>query len=910
MSAVSNAAASANQRPDDQHPLDPILKPRSVAVIGATEKVGSVGRTILYNLISNPFGGTVYPVSPTRKSVLGVRAYKSISEVPDTVDCAVIVTPAPSVPAIVRECVENGVKGAVIISAGFKETGPAGKALEDEILAIAEGKMRIIGPNCLGVMMPRGHYNATFAGATANPGNVAFISQSGAICTSVLDWSFSEKVGFSAFISIGSMLDVGWADLIHYLGDDPNTQSIVIYMESIGDARAFLSAAREVARRKPIIVIKAGRTAAAAAAAASHTGSMTGSDDVFAAALRRTGVLRVERISDVFYITETLAKQPRAQGNRLSIVTNAGGPGVLATDALILDGGELADISPEIMDKLNGFLPDAWSHNNPIDILGDADPERYAKALEIAAQDPNSDGLLVILTPQAMTDPTATAKRLAPYAHIDGKPVLASWMGGDAIGDGEAILNEAGIPTFQYPDTAVRLFNYLWRYDYSLRGLYETPTLPEDHYGDAPDRAAVEAIIEAAKAQNRTLLTEDEAKRVLAAYHIPTVANIVANTAEEAVAAANKLSYPVVLKLHSETITHKTDVGGVILNLTSSDAVVRAFNQIQESVADKVGAEHFGGVSVQPMIRLEGYEVILGSSIDPQFGPVLLFGTGGQLVEVYKDRALGLPPLNTTLARRMMEQTKIYTALKGVRGRPPVDMVALERLLVRFSQLVVEQPWIQEIDINPLLASHERLIALDARMVLYPVDTPVNELPRPAIRPYPRQYVRPWTSNSGDELEIRPIRPEDEPLLVKFHENVSERSVYLRYFSMMKLGQRVSHDRLSRLSFIDYDREMALVATRIGADGEPEILGIGRLTKAYGRGEAEYGLLINDLYQKQGLGTELLKRLIEWGKDEGLRRIWAYVLQENVGMLKINKALGFTQKFDAEEKLMRVTLDL
>ena len=909
MSSAS-PSASANQRPDERHPLDPILKPRSVAVIGATEKIGSVGRTILYNLISNPFGGTVYPVSPTRKSVLGVRAYKSISEVPDTVDCAIIVTPAPSVPAIVRECVENGVKGAVIISAGFKETGPEGKALEDEILAIAGDKMRIIGPNCLGVMMPLGHYNATFAGATANPGNVAFISQSGAICTSVLDWSFTEKVGFSAFISIGSMLDVGWADLIHYLGDDPNTQSIVIYMESIGDARAFLSAAREVARRKPIIVIKAGRTAQAAAAAASHTGSLTGSDDVFAAALRRIGVLRVERISDVFYISEVLAKQPRAQGNRLSIVTNAGGPGVLATDALILDGGALADISPETMTTLNGFLPSAWSHNNPIDILGDADPERYAKALEIAAADPNSDGLLVILTPQAMTDPTATAQRLVPYAHIDGKPVIASWMGGQAVAGGEAILNEAGIPTFPYPDTAVRVFNYLWRYDYSLKGLYETPTLPDDAYGDTPDRATVEAIIEAAKSQGRSLLTEDEAKKVLTAYRIPTVANIIATTDEDAVLAANKLSYPVVLKLHSETITHKTDVGGVILNLTSSDAVRRAFHQIQENVTDKAGAEHFGGVSVQPMIRLEGYEVILGSSIDAQFGPVLLFGTGGQLVEIYKDRALGLPPLNTTLARRMMEQTKIYEAFKGVRGRPPVDMVALERLLVRFSQLVVEQPWIQEIDINPLLVSPERLIALDARMVLLPADTPSELLPRPAIRPYPRQYVRSWVSNGGDTLEIRPIRPEDEPLLVKFNQSVSERSVYLRYFSLMKLGQRVSHDRLSRLSFIDYDREMALVATRIGADGEPEILGIGRLHKAYGRGEAEYGLLINDLYQKQGLGTELLKRLIEIGKSEGLKHLWAYVLQENVGMLKINKALGFTQKFDTEEKLMRVHLDL
>lgn len=894
---------------DDRHPLDPILKPRSVAVIGATEKVGSVGRTILYNLISNPFGGTVYPVSPTRKSVLGIRAYKSISEVPDKVDCAVIVTPAPSVPAIVRECIEMGVQGAVIISAGFKETGPEGKALEDEIMAMAEGKMRIIGPNCLGVMMPRGHYNATFAGAIANPGNVAFISQSGAICTSVLDWSFSEKVGFSAFISIGSMMDVDWADLIYYLGDDPATQSIVIYMESIGDARAFLSAAREVARRKPIIVIKAGRTAAAAAAAASHTGSMTGSDDVFAAALRRIGVLRVEQISDVFYISEVLAKQPRATGPRLSIVTNAGGPGVLATDALILGGGGLTDISDETMTSLNKFLPSAWSHNNPIDILGDADAERYAKALEVAAADPNSDGMLVILTPQAMTDATETAKHLVPYAHSSGKPVLASWMGGDAVAEGEAILNDAGIPTFAYPDTAVRLFNYLWRYDYSLRGLYETPALPEDKYGDAPDRAAVEQIIQAAREQNRTILTEDESKRVLAAYHLPTIANVVATTEDDAVSAAGSIGYPVVLKLHSETITHKTDVGGVVLNITNSEGVVRAFHQIRESVADKAGAEHFQGVSVQPMIRMtDGYEVILGSSVDPQFGPVLLFGTGGQLVEVYKDRALGLPPLTTTLARRMMEQTKIYEALKGVRGRDSVDLKALERILVRFSQLVVEQPWIKEIDINPLMASSERLIALDARVVIFPAETPEAELPRPAIRPYPRQYERQWTSKNGDDIYIRPIRPEDEPLLVKFHENVSERSVYLRYFSMMKYGQRIAHDRLSRLSFIDYDREMAFVAIRRDENGEPEILGIGRLNKAFGRGEAEFGLLISDLYQQKGLGTELLTRLIEYGRDEHVKVIWAYVLPENTGMLAVAKNLGFKQKFDADEKLMRVML--
>ncbi|MCC6567092.1 MAG: bifunctional acetate--CoA ligase family protein/GNAT family N-acetyltransferase [Chloroflexi bacterium] len=893
---------------EERHPLDPILKPRSVAVIGATEKPGSVGRTILYNLIASPFGGTVYPVSPTRKSVLGVRAYKSIAEVPDKVDCAVIVTPAPTVPGIVQECVDNGVPGAVIISAGFKEIGPEGRALEDEILKIAAGKMRIIGPNCLGVMMPRGHYNATFAGDIANPGNVAFISQSGAICTSVLDWSFTENVGFSAFISIGSMLDVGWSDLIYYLGEDPATQSIVIYMESIGDARAFMSAAREVARRKPIILIKAGRTAAAAA---SHTGSMTGSDDVFAAALRRIGVLRVERISDVFYISEVLAKQPRALGKRLSIVTNAGGPGVLATDALILDGGELSDISPETMDAFNAFLPSAWSHNNPIDILGDADPERYAKALEVAASDPNADGLLVILTPQAMTDPTATAERLKPYANIENKPVLASWMGGESIKAGEAILGTAGIPTFPYPDTAVRLFNYLWRYDYSLRGLHETPDLPEDHYGDVPDRAAVEQIINSAREQKRDILTEDESKRILTAYKIPTVANIVAKTEDEAVEAAGQISYPVVIKLHSETITHKTDVGGVVLNVTNSDGVRRAFNQIRQSVTEKAGAEHFHGVAVQPMIRMtDSYEIIIGSSLDAQFGPVLLFGTGGSLVEVYKDRALGLPPLTTTLARRMMEQTKIYTALKGVRGRQPVDMPALERLMVRFSQLVVEQPWIKEIDINPLLASSERFVALDARVVLMPPGTEEADLPRPAIRPYPRQYVHPWTSKTGDDLEIRPIRPEDEPLVVSFHEHLSERSVYLRYFSMMKLGQRIAHDRLARLAFIDYDREMAFVAVRHTTDSGPEILGIGRLTKAYGRHDAEFGLLISDLYQRAGLGTELLKRLVEWGKAEHVRQIWAYVLPENTGMLKICKALGFTQKFDTGEKLMRVALNL
>jgi acetyltransferase len=672
--------------------LDAIFAPKSVAVIGATETPGSVGRTIVWNLLSSTFGGTIYPVNPKRTSILGIKAYPSLSAVPEVVDLIVVVTPSPTVPAIIKEAVDIGVKSAIIISAGFKETGPEGVELERQILEHARrGGMRIIGPNCLGVMSPISGLNATFATTIARPGSVGFISQSGALCTAILDWSLRENVGFSSFVSIGSMLDVDWSDLIYYLGDDPHTKSIVIYMETIGNARAFLSAAREVALTKPIIVIKPGRTEGAAKAAASHTGSLTGSDEVLEVAFRRSGVLRVNSIAELFYMAEVLGKQPRPQGKRLTILTNAGGPGVLATDALITNGGELANISPETMEELNKLLPAAWSHNNPVDILGDASPERYAKALEITAKDPNSDGILVILTPQAMTDPTKTADELVPYANSLGKPIIATWMGGDEIAPGEAILNKAHIPTFPYPDTAARVFDYMAHYSENLRLLYETP-MPVGE-GEL-NRECADDIIQAARESGRTILTEFESKRLLSCYGIPTVETRIAETQDEAVKAADAMGYPVVLKLHSETITHKTDVGGVQLNLADAEAVRHAYAAIQNSVAQKAGAEHFLGVTVQPMAKIEGYELILGSSIDPQFGPVLLFGLGGQLVEVFKDRALGLPPLTTTRARRMMERTKIYTALKGVRGRDPVDIAGLERLLVRFAQLVTEQRWI------------------------------------------------------------------------------------------------------------------------------------------------------------------------------------------------------------------------
>jgi acetyltransferase len=903
--------------------LRAIFAPKSVAVIGATEKEGRVGRTVLWNLISNPFGGTVYPINKRHRQVLGIKAYSNIDQVPETVDLAVIVTPAPTVPGVVRECVAAGVKGAIIISAGFKEAGADGVELERQIAASAHGKMRLIGPNCLGVMRPRTHLNATFASAMARPGTVGFISQSGALLTAVLDWSFRENVGFSACVSVGSMLDVDWGDLINFLGDDPHTHSIMIYMESIGNARSFISAAREVALTKPIIVIKAGRTPAAAKAAASHTGALAGSDDVLDAVFRRCGVLRVNSISDLFHMAEVLAKQPRPSGPRLTIVTNAGGPGVLATDTLIALGGELAELSAESMDALNKVLPPHWSHGNPIDILGDADPERYAQALEIATKDPNSDGLLVALTPQAMTDPTETARRLSAFAVTRGKPVLASWMGGKDIVAGEAILNQANIPTFGYPDTAARTFTLMWRYAYNLRGLYETPTQADPAIEAAPDRARVQQFLRSARASGRTLLSEFESKQVLAAYGIPTVTTRIATSEDDALQCAAAIGYPVVLKLHSHTITHKTDVGGVQLNLADAEAVRRAYRAIESAAIaapepPPEGGAHFLGVAVQPMVRLDGYELIVGSSIDAQFGPVLLFGAGGQLVEVFRDRALALPPLNSTLARRMMEQTTIHKALLGVRGRGPVDLDALAQLLVRFSQLVVEQRWIKEIDINPLLAApasaagapgHGGIIALDARIVLHAADIAEDQLPRLAIRPYPAQYASEWISKSGMEVTIRPIRPEDEPLMVKFHATLSEESVYMRYFHFIQYSQRVAHERLTRLCFIDYDREMALVVERKDPEtGEYAILAIGRLSKVHQSAEAEFAILVSDAWQGHGLGVELLRRLVQIGRDEKLQRIVATILAENVAMQHVSRKIGF--KLKRVESEFQAELDL
>lgn len=898
-----------------RHPrvLDAIFKPKTVAVIGAKDDLGSVGRTILSNLMATPFPGIVFPVNPKRDEVLGLKCYPNLDAIGEKIDLAIIVTPANTVPKIMKECAEAGVKSCIIISAGFKELGDAGLALEKEVIKIAkEAEIPVIGPNCLGIMNPIYGLNATFARGMALKGNLAFISQSGAMCTSVLDWSFKENLGFSSFVSIGSMADIDFGDLIDYLGGDEETHSILIYMETIGNPRKFLSAAREIAIEKPIIVIKAGRSFQAAKAAASHTGSLAGSDEVFDAALERVGILRVNTIAELFQMASVLSRQPRPKGPKLSIVTNAGGPGVLATDATILNGAELTTLQNTTIEALNHVLPAAWSHSNPIDILGDAGPDRFAKTIEILSKDKESDGILAILSPQDMTDPSTTAEILRRYAKIPDKPLLASWMGGTSVLKGIEILNRAHVPTFEYPDDAAATFGMMWKYSKNIQSLYEVPLREYlqiflDKEKSSQRKEAKEIILTATK-NGETLLDEFQSKKFLEGYDIPIVKTEIAVTEDEAVEVAKRIGFPCVLKLYSKTITHKSDVGGVKLNLKTVDEVKRAYQDIFESVKSKVGEQHFQGVTVQQMIAREGYELILGSIVDPQFGPTILFGLGGQLVEVFKDSALGLPPLNQKLAEDLMKKTKIYEALQGVRGKKAVPLDKLAELLVKFSQMIIENPRIKECDINPLLASSDGCIALDARIVLYEANVPNRELPKPAIRPYPYQYVSEKTLKNGAHVIIRPITPEDEPLIVSFHHELSENSVRQRYFEFVSLDKRVAHERLMRICFNDFDREIALVAET--TDPDKAIVGIIRISRISSSQDGQLTMIIVDAYHHLGLGTELLNQAIEIAKKEKLKDIYAHILDENSGMISLCKRVGFKVSPSEEKSILKADLKL
>ena len=868
--------------------LRAVFAPKTIAVIGASERPGSVGRAVFERLTTHGFEGDVVPVTPAHRSILGRPTYSTIVDAPKGVDLAVIATPAKTVPGIARACAIAGVKGVVIISAGFRETGPAGAALEQQLLEIArETGMRIVGPNCLGIVVPSIGLDATFAAGTALPGSIGFVSQSGALCTAILDWAATRDVGFSCFVSAGSMVDAGWSDYLDLLVDDSRTSSILLYMESVGShPPSFVSSLREAAAQKPVIVMKSGRSEAAARAAASHTGALLGSDAVFDAAIRRCGALRVDRIADLFNMADVLSKGNRPRGKRLAIVTNAGGPGVIASDALIAAGGELAPLAAETREKLGAELSGRWSGGDPIDIYGDADPERFGRATRIALDDPTADAVLVVFAPQAIAPPAVVAEGVASAGHGRKKPLLAAWMGGASVAPAVAALERGGVPTYAYPESAVAAFNYLWSYDENLDALYETPTIPS---GKPNDRDAARRAIASAREAGRDWLSGEECSAVAAAYDLPAVASAVALTADEAERAAHSIGYPVAVKLRSSVLVHKTDIGGVRLDIADAAGARAAFGAIRDAATRASGESAFEGVVVQPMIRTqEGVELILGSAIDEQFGPVIAFGLGGVLVEVLHDSELALPPLNATLARRLISRTQAFKALGPIRGRRPVDVDALAGLVARFSDLVVENPELGEIDVNPLFASADRIVALDVRMRLIPAGT---VRPRPAIRPYPSAYVRAWTAPNGETIDIRPIRAEDEPRIREFHRTLSDTSVYMRYGHLEKAEGRMAHSRLARSCFIDYGREIALVAEAAGGTGR--IYGIGNLVRSRSPGRAEFALLVADDMQGHGLGTELLRRLIETGRDDDIRVIVGYVLPSNVAMLDMCSRLGF-----------------
>ena len=869
------------------HRLEKIFKPKSIAAIGASDSEGSVGNALIKNLLRGGFAGRVYPVNPKRDTIQSVPCYHSVSDIPEKIDLAVIATPARAVPSVVEECGRAGVGGLVILSAGFAEAGAEGKAMYQDILKKAQRyKMRIIGPNCLGFINPSLGINASFAADMALPGKIAFISQSGALCTGILDWSIEQGVGFSHFVSIGSMVDVGFADLIDYFGNDPNTSSIIIYMESLKDSRRFMSAARAFARNKPIIVLKSGKSEAGAKASMSHTGSLAGNDAVYEAAFRRAGIISVERIAQLFNIAQALAMQPLPDGNRLAIVTNAGGPGVLATDFLTSNGGALAELSEETMSKLDELLPQHWSHNNPVDVLGDAGAEKYREAVKLCNADENVDATLVILTPQEVTDPSAIAEALASVK--TQKPVFACWMGESQVRNGREILEQAKIPNYLYPESAVDVFLKMYHYSKNLELFYETPpNVPEKLNFE---KAAARKLIEDIRNSGRYQLTELEAKQLLNYYDIPTPPGKVLQSPAVAAKYAAEIGFPVAMKIASPDIAHKTEVGGVRLDLQSEAAVEAAFQEILTGAATHAPEAKIEGVRVEKMVK-KPYELLIGSKKDPIFGPVIVFGTGGIYVELYKDTSMGLPPQNMALSQRIIENTKAYKLLQGFRGMPGVDLEQVQFLLVKFSYLLMDLPEIKEVDINPFAIDEHGGLALDAHIVLDEdyVSNPRRPYDHLVICPYPTQYRKEIELKDGQKAILRPIRPEDEPMERAMFDHVSKQSIYFRFFSQ---SFDVSHQSLSRYTQIDYDREMALIAL-VEEGGEQKMAGVVRAVHDAWNETAEYAILVADPWQDKGLGTALTDFILEITRERGIQKIYAEVLHLNEVMSHVLKKRGF-----------------
>ncbi len=869
--------------------LNKLFNPKTVAIIGATNEKGRVGHDIMRNIIGSGFEGTIYPINPKRRSILSVRAYPSISSTPDKIDLAIIATPAKTVPKIVEDCGKAGVTGIVIISSGFDEIGKEGKVMSNNILKTAEEYgMRIIGPNCLGFIKPSINLNASFANKMALHGKIAFISQSGALCTAVLDWANNHNVGFSHFVSIGSMIDVSFHDLIDYFGNDPETTSILIYMESLKDARRFLSAARAFARTKPIIILKVGKSSEGAKAAMSHTGSLTGNDDVFEAAFKRAGIVRVNSIGELFDCAQTLAMQPRPNGNRLAIITNAGGPGVIATDYLMGKGGQLAKLSEETLKSLNEFLPSSWSKGNPVDVLGDAPSERYSKAVELCLADKGVDGALVILTPQSMTNSLGVARNLVAIKNKHGKTLLTSWMGEEDVQEGREILKKNNIPSYAIPENAVRCFMSMYNYSKNLESLYETPsTIP---HAFTPNTEENKKLLKKVIKEGRKVLTEQEAKELLSNYGIPITKNALAKTEEEAEKLSEEIGFPVVMKIASPDILHKIDVGGVKLDIKTGKEAKAAFTEIMSSAKKKAPKADIMGIFIERE-STKKYELIIGCKKDPIFGPAIVFGMGGVAVEVFKDTNVGLPPLNMALSMRLIEETKIYNLLKGYRGMKGADISSIQFLLYKFAYLIQDFPEINAIDINPFAVDEKSGIVLDAKVILDEKLFGKKILPysHMVISPYPKEYITKYKMENGKDAILRPIKPEDEPLEGEMFRTFSEETQRFRFFQLIK---DITHQLLIRYTQIDYDREIAIIA-EVEEEGKKKMAGVVRLIADPYNETAEFAIVVGDPWHKLGLGNKFTDYILEIARKRRIKKVCANVLKDNHIMLHMFTKRGF-----------------
>ncbi len=886
----------------EKHYLSPLLEPKSVGVIGASQREASLGNVVIRNMQNAGFRGRLFAVNPKHESVLGVPCYKSVEDVPHRLDLVVIAVRADQVLSIVESCGRAGVKAVIIMSTGFSETGARGALLERHVVEAARRyRIRLLGPNCLGIMRPVLGLNATFAHVSAIKGTIGLISQSGALCTSILDWAEPNNIGFSAVVSLGSSSDIDFGEVLEYMISDPRTESIIMYVEGIRDARRFMSALRGAARVKPVLLIKVGRHPDVSRAIRSHSGSMSGNDAVFDAALRRAGVIRLYNMGQLFAAANALFSHFRPRGNRLAIVTNGGGPGVMAADRAADLGIPLSEFSDGTMEKLNAALPPGWSHGNPVDILGDADVERYRKAVQAVLEGPNVDGVLVMLTPQANTDPTAVAEAVVELEKTADKPVVTCWMGEQLVGPGRKVFEAAGIPTFRTPEPAVELFSHLSAYYRNQKLLMQTPASLS--HLNPPSVESARLVIETALAERRKVLNSMESKALLAAFRIPIAQTVVARSATEAMVLAEEIGLPVVMKIDSPSIIHKADSGGVRLNLGSLAAVRTAYQEILEEVRKNKPAATINGVAIEPMIlKRNGRELVVGVRRDAVFGPVIAFGEGGNRVVANRDMEIALPPLNHYLVRDLIKSSRVSTLLGEFRTMPPVNMESLEFVLLRVSEMVCELPWITELEINPLIVDENGAVAVDARVTVENVSPSVDRYAHMAIHPYPSQLITKWTSVDGVEVTIRPIKPEDAELEVEFVRTLSAETKYYRFMNTMR---ELPPAMVARLTQIDYDREMAFLAT-IQEDGKEVEIGVCRYAVNPDGESCEFAIVVADAWQRHGLARKLMGVLIETARNKGIMYMNGVFLANNERMLKFVQGLGFTLSNDPEDSTVKI----